>query len=160
MPQAALDILQETLPVRTKKLRYYQELDGSHMSYEAKFRYHRRPFSVEFDKYGVLEDVEVGMDFNTLSVETRNNIKKYLEKECETFKVLKCQKQFKHIGDNPQRTLNNALHNKESDNIFYELEADLRMEKGWSSYEILFDESGRFISKRRIVNQPLDNLLY
>ncbi len=159
MPSGTLELLRQSMP-DLKKVRYYEETDGDHLSYEAKFLIQKRFFSVEFSKEGLLEDVEVKISYKNLSSPLRNQIEHYLKQESEIFKVIKAQKQYKHTGADPQTTLVIALHEGESEAIFFELEVDMNKGKGWSSYEILFDRNGRFVSKRRIVTRSLDNLLY
>ena len=159
MPPGTLDLLKKSVP-GLKKVRYYRETDGDHLSYEAKFQYNKRLFSVEFSKEGLLEDVEVKISYKNLPLPVRDQIEHYLKQECETFKIIKVQKQYKHTGPDPLETLIVARDEGESDTIFFELEIDMRKSRGWSSHEILFDRKGRFVSKRRIVTRSLDNLLY
>ena len=159
MPSGTLELLRQSMP-DLKKVRYYEETDGDNLSYEAKFQFQKRFFSVEFSKEGLLEDVEVKISYKNLPSPLRNQIEHYLKQESEIFKVIKAQKQYKHTGADPQTTLVIALQEGESEAIFFELEVDMNKGKGWSSYEILFDRNGRFVSKRRIVTRSLDNLLY
>ena len=159
MPQPALQLLQEAMP-GMKKVRYYEETDGDHFSYEAKLRYQGQFLSIEFTKEGVLEDVEVRVNYKDLPSLLRREIESYLQKECETFKVIKTQKQYRHTGAEPLVTITDAIEKKDNNEIFYELEIDLRTGSGWSSHEFLFNQSGELISKRRIITRPLDNLLY
>ena len=104
--------------------------------------------------------MEVRVNYKDLPSSLRREIESSLQKECETFKVIKTQKQYRHTGAEPLVTITDAIEKKDNNEIFYELEIDLRTGSGWSSHEFLFNQSGELISKRRIITRPLDNLLY
>ena len=57
-PQNSQEIL-SAVQDQVKRIRFYKEIDGDQESYESKFKFGKRWFSVEFSKDGVLEDIEV-----------------------------------------------------------------------------------------------------
>lgn len=158
VPAEILNILKPF--TKDLKVRYISERDGDRSSYEAKFRSKNRTFSVEFDTLGVLEDVEIGIKLKALKKEIRDNINSYLRKSSDSYKILKCQKQYAHVSGDSAETLRHAINNESHAPINYELEVDMQMGKVLESNEMLFDSEGKFLSKRLIVNRATDNLLY
>ena len=159
MPIPALNSLEEYL-TDVKKLRYFLETDGANISYEAKFQYRKRSISVEFSQEGLLEDIEIIKKYTELPEPLQNAIEHYLSKHTQSFKIIRCQEQYRHEGTAPQKTISDVLGENWTNPLFYELEVDLRIDKTWRSEEWVFDQQGKFISKRHIINRAQDNLLY
>ncbi|MEM7106590.1 MAG: hypothetical protein AAF519_00095 [Bacteroidota bacterium] len=158
VPSSILEMLEPY--VKNLKVKYIYETDGENSSYEAKFRSKSRFFSVEFDTLGVLEDVEIDVKYKFLKKEIRKTIESYLRKSSSSYKVLKCQRQYVHQSGESSETLRHAINNESHSPINYELEVDMTVQKALNSYELLFDNTGTFISKRLIINRATDNLLY
>lgn len=159
MPNLAIDLLK--LVPDAKNIRYFRESDGERNSFEAKFKYRGRPYSVEFDPEGTLEDVEITVAFeSSLEESLQEKIKALLKETSEEFKIIKCQKQYRHDSGNGAETLENALEVGPHQSIFYELEVYFRNKKTLEAYEILYDREGSFVSKRKIVKRATDNILY
>jgi len=141
-----------------KRLKYYEEFDGSSTSYEAKFIYYDNKFSVEFSNEGDLQDVEVIRCFEELPHTVQNNIVEYLYPN-NNFKIKKTQKQFSGSGPD-QQIIEDALANIDNDTIRYELIVEVQPEKNWSEFEMLFDADGKFISKKLVIQREEDHVLY
>ncbi|TRX48929.1 hypothetical protein FNH22_28240 [Fulvivirga sp. M361] len=159
MPQTAMKAMEAFIP-KWRKLRYFQETDGTRTSYEAKFLYRGRRFSVEFSTTGILEDIEITQKYTYMPESVRDSLESYLASKFKSFDIIKCQQQYRHEGASPYNTLDQVLSEKWEGPVFYELEIDVLKEKSWYSEEYLFDQKGRFLSKRRIINRAQDNLLY
>lgn len=159
MPEDALKVLEYYLP-KVGKLRYFLEKDGNTISYEAKFRYKRKAVSVEFSKNGLLEDIEIIKKYSSLPETFRTAVEQFLSKDCDAFHIVKCQKQYQHIAEDPAETIRQVLNEQWDGPVFYELEADVKKNKNWHSEELLFDDKGRLITRRHIIRRAEDNLLY
>ena len=55
----------------TKRPKWYQEIFESGYSYEAKFKLKGKFYSVEFDSLGLIQDVEIEIDYNELPKEVQ-----------------------------------------------------------------------------------------
>lgn len=161
-PSEAPDGVKEMVSPYTedaRRVRYYSEFDGTSTSYEVKFILHKNKFSVEFSKDGQLEDVEVIRCFTDMPTTTQNNIVDYLYPN-DNFKIKKSQKQFRPLDLNERELLDAAIKNKDIAGIRYELIVQVKKDGDWTTYEMLFDEEGRFISQREVVARSEDHLLY
>ena len=97
-PKKALELLQHTLPEKTKKVKYYKEQDSLKISYEIKLKFKGNSFSIEFDKDGTLEDVEVIIKKREISTETYDKIKSYLNNQYDSFRIKKIQRQYRNTS--------------------------------------------------------------
>jgi len=73
-PERALGYIQEKL-TDAKRIRFYKETDSTKVSYEAKFKKDRLWYSIEFNKEGGLEDIEIlikSIDIPEASFQTMN----------------------------------------------------------------------------------------
>lgn len=142
-----------------RRVRYYSEFDGTSTSYEVKFILYKNHFSVEFSKEGVLEDIEVIRCFTELPTITQKSIVGYLYPN-DNFKIKKTQKQFRSEDLTDRALLKAAIENKDITGIRYELIVQVKEDGEWTTYEMLFDEVGNFISQREVVARSEDHLLY
>ena len=142
-----------------RRVRYYSEFNGTTKSFEVKFVLYKNHFSVEFSKDGQLEDVEVIRCFTELPKNVQDEIVKYLYPN-DNFKIKKNQKQFlsKKIPDS--EVLDAAIKNQDITKIRYELIVQIKKEGEWTTFEMLFDEDGKFVSQREVIDRSEDHLLY
>ena len=61
-PEAALKVV-NSLPTNCKRTRFYKETDGEKYSFETKFKYRKKNYSLEFSVNGQIEDLEVITQF-------------------------------------------------------------------------------------------------
>lgn len=155
MPEKAQTYLEDFMPQEIRRLRYYFETDGSSESYEAKFKYKRRRFSVEFDKAGILQDIEVETEKEELAETVLTNIEDYISSRHERFRIEKIQAQFLSQGNDMKRSLKPG---GVPDN--YELIVATKNKGELKKFEILFDKNGEFKKEREIIRNSYDYLLF
>ncbi len=144
-----------------RKVKYYREVDSTKVSYEAKFKLDRLFYSVEFDAYGNLEDVEILIKEVDIPNASLTAIKGYLNSNFSKHRILKIQQQYPVSAfENAEETLRNAFQNLLLPAIKYELVVAGRKEKGFEDFEILFDSEGNFISTRLSLPANYDHILY
>ena len=162
MPAEALSTLQPFLE-GAKKIKYYHEIDGDVHSYESKFKKNNRKFSIEFDKAGQLEDVEINIDLDELPEATKKEVVAYMEKTYDRYAFLKIQQQYSALetglDDGAVVKMSMTLE-KQVTNIRYEIEVEGKQDKEYGSYELLFDADGKFLQGREMVNRNDDNVIY
>ena len=158
IPPAALKLLEDQLS-KAKKTRYFLETDIDHMSYEIKFLLEGNAYSVEFDSNGQLEDVEMLVNFTKLKSELKDRIRDHL-KQYDNFKIKKVQKQFSSGSQSDEEVINAAMQNLPTETVRYEMIVETKAKGSWKIYEMLFDDSGNFISQKRVVGRLEDNILY
>ncbi len=161
MPEKAMKLL--ALMDDAGKVRFYYETDGQKTSYECKLLWQGDTYSIEFYEDGSLMDVEKLMKYRTLPRQVRQPIKAYLHEGHQRAKIKKVQQQFSAAtSDKTDEEVLKAVLDKAHDalTIRYELEVAIRKGNEVGTYEMLFDQAGQFLRKRKIVRRSLDNILY
>lgn len=162
MPTSS-SFLIERIPEIAKKLRYYYETDGEKESFEAKFKYKGSIFSVEFGKYGKLQDIEVTLKEKQLPKQSLKNIETYLKKNQDRYKIEKIQAQYlpKATEKNSAEKLllkSISFNTQPPDN--YELIVAVKNKGKLKKFELIFDANGQFKSKREIIRNSYDYLIF
>lgn len=160
MPILALEFL-ERLPNNCKRFKYYKETDGPATSYEAKFKYNQKIFSVEFSNEGLLEDIEVIVKLKKITPNAKNKIQYYFKTQYKKHQIIKLQKQYKNVTDTHlNKLLDNALYNKQHTPVFYEIVAEVFSGKKRSIVEFIFDSSGKLLNQRPLKPSSYEHILY
>lgn len=157
LPAKSFGVLEPFLE-DAQRLRFYYEIDGDHKSYEAKFNYEGQKYSIEFDSLGMLEDVEVIVNWKSVPESTRNGIQSYFD-TFKKYKIFRLQKQFISKGGEDQKTVEAALADQ-GETIRYEMVVGLKAEKVWNNFELLFDDRGVLLDKRKVISRSSDYILY
>ncbi|WP_111682362.1 hypothetical protein [Winogradskyella tangerina] len=159
-PEAAQTLI-ETLPKDCKRLRFYKETDGEKQSFEAKFKYKRRRYSLEFSKNGVIEDLEVQSKIRAIDDPIRNNITNYFDATFTKSKLIKIQKQYIYYAEiEPELFLAQILSGTTSIAPNFEIVAEVKIEKQRELRELTFDSSGVFLNYRTINPTSYEHVLY
>jgi hypothetical protein len=143
----------------TTKIKWFLEEGLISKSVEAKFKYNRQKYSVEFDTIGSIEDVEILIPNNDIQSATLIAINDKLEKECKGFKIIKTQRQF--TGN--ERDLFLLLEKgivSEALKIKYELVVKCKGEREVNLFEYLFTADGVLETKSKIVFKNSSHLEY
>lgn len=143
----------------TKSPKWYMEIFESGHSFEAKFKLDGNFYSAEFDSLGTIEDVEIELDFEELSEEVQQNLNQYFAEGYKTFKIRRLQIQYTGSPDD----LEDFFDENENEGLVinYEIEFTGTDLEGVSLFwEGLFDEKGFYISKRKVITPPNENLIF
>ncbi len=149
MPRKAVVLYEAQVPKNIRWERFYFEQDGEKESFEAKFKFKKHVFSIEFSKAGGLQDIEIAVKKNRLPEPVRNKIEVYLDTENDLYNIEKIQAQFLPKRS-PNQTFEVALNFKEYTADNYELVVAVRNDGLRKKYELLFDHHGNFVQKREI----------
>jgi len=157
VPEAAFNWIENAFEKKSG-VRWYEEYSSGNLSYEAKFKWKGRRYSVEFDPNGVIEDIEIRRSIKRLPETFRKAFMNYLDENYTRYKVSKIQEQW--TGDS--ETLIKALRQKDLSalNVRYEIEFYGKNELEDELWEGLFEQSGALIQRKKIVLRPIDNMLY
>lgn len=149
------------IPNTAKRLRYYKETDNTNTSFEAKFKYKKKRYSVEFNEEGLLEDVEITINPKTIEVSILNNIKSYLNKNYKKYKLRKTQKQYVYnLETTPQLFVKSTITNTIMLKPNYEIIVEVKTDKSNMFIEFLFNRKGEFITKKRVKPASYLHVLY
>ena len=141
------------------KIKWYKEEGFNRQSIEAKFKYNKARYSVEFDTLGNMEDIEIEVDWDDLESDIRDSISLQLKKDCLKHKIVKVQKQYKG-SESELFLLLKADKKSQSLIIKYELIVRCRQQKKVDLYEYLFENKGVLISISKIIFRNSSHLEY
>jgi len=159
-PEKALNYIQEKL-TDAKRIRFYKETDSSKVSFEAKFKKDRLWYSIEFDKEGMLEDIEILITPADIPDDSFSKIKQYLSESFKKHRIRKIQQQYPFSEtESPETTIKNAFQNLMLPSINYELIVSGKKEKATEQFEVLFDAEGNFKFIRQSLPPNYDHVLY
>ena len=158
-PTKALSYIDEELK-GARHIRFYKETDSAKTSFEAKFKRDRLKYSVEFDKDGFLEDIELLIQSIDIPNDSFSEINKYLEKNFVKYRIQKIQQQYPVNGKDAKIVVKNAFQNLMLPYIKYEIIVSGKKDKGFAQYEVLFAADGGFENLRKSLPPNYDHILY
>ncbi len=158
MPASILESLEGYLE-KSKKVKFFSEIDNEHTSFEVKLSFEGNRYSIEFDQSGKLEDIEVNIQMGTLPSESWKKIQRHLS-SFDKFKIDKIQKQFSSSAKSNEEIIKDALQNGTAEIIRFEIEVNTKQNGKWTAYEMLFQEDGQFLTKRIIIHRSSEFILY
>lgn len=161
MPDKVLSLIDEFWP-NLRGIKYYEQTDGDETTYEVKLEWQGDQYSIEFSTEGAIMDVEKLISFQDIPEPTRNAITRDLEGQFNKFRLTRIQIQFLAADEDDEDDsdfIDDILEADAEDyEIRYEIELDGENRRELGSFEMLYDESGKLIEKRRIVRRSLDNI--
>lgn len=143
----------------TSKIKWYQEFGLKTTSFEAKTKFQGKVYSIEFNKEGTLEDIEIELQKKQLPVKTYQNIKENLKSEFGRFRIRKIQVQYSGEEQVVIRKISNQLDEK-SLITRYEIVVSAKVDNKFKLFEFLFTNTGDFIQRKTILPVNTDNLEY
>ncbi len=137
---------------------WYYEYNLIGNSIEAKFCYHKKKYSVEFDTIGMLQDIEVEIRKSKIPKYAKSEIEYALNQEFEKFKIIRIQEHFD--ASQYMRSFQSFITTDRKQKPTYELEVKGKKKDGFQMYEIVFSHSGSMIRKEVIVQPNTDHFEY
>jgi hypothetical protein len=149
------------MPSDLKKVRFYEETSGEDLSYEAKFKFRKKHYSVEFSKEGVLQDVEVNVKKSRIDPSLTKIMEEPFKKDYTKFRWLKVQEQYNYDGQTSEMTfILEVLNGKSCCLPFYEIVAEVKKDRSFFLKEYNFNEQGLKLSDRVIDPESYAHVLY
>lgn len=142
-----------------KKIKWYKETNVNSSSIEAKTKFRKRKYSIEFDLNGNLEDLEIQIPSKEIPEKTAVNIFKNFKKNHLRYEVEKIQIQYS--GDE-ESIVQKVIKGIDSKNVKtqYEIVIIAKIDKKFQKLEYLFSEQGDLIKSQKIILKNTDNLEY
>lgn len=141
------------------KIKWYKEEGLTRKSIEAKFKYNKTKYSIEFDTLGNIEDIEIEVNWQDLESDISDLITKQLKQDYSKHKIVKIQKHFAGNENELFALLLNGI-NSEQSKIRYEIIVRCNQQKEVNLFEYLFDEKGICVTKSKIVFKNSSHLEY
>lgn len=159
-PEAAQKVI-KTLPEHCKRISFYKETDGEKQSFEAKFKYKGKRYSLEFSKQGIIEDLEVTIKFKTLDTSIKTNINTYFTSNYSKHKCIKIQQQYVYNSRvKPSTFITNVLAQSSNQPPNFEIIAEVKANKKRHLGEFTFNQTGDFINFRTLKATSYEHVLY
>lgn len=160
LPKKAKEVI-KALPKGYKRLKLYKETDGEKQSFEAKFKYKKRRYSIEFSTSGLIEDIEVITKLKDLEKPAKTNIERHFNDAYSKYKFRKIQKQYVYNNNtHASKFVSQVLSLNLESAINYEIIAEIKIEKNRSINEFTFNTDGVFISSRTLNPASYEHVLY
>lgn len=157
VPAKALDFVNSSF--QQQKAKWYVEQSTKGKSIEAKIRKDGKLHSVEFDTTGLIQDVEVLVDYNSIPEALQKAIEISLNAEFSRFKIRKVQKQWTAAAADLHTLIKGeAPQGKYTTN--YEIVITGRKDNHSDNYEVLFNEQGELMHQSRILESNNQHLLF
>ncbi|MGZ0015371.1 hypothetical protein [Yeosuana sp. AK3] len=150
-----------TISNQVNHLKFYKETDGKKYSYEAKFKFKKHLYSVEFDANGVLEDIEMVIKKKQIPKEAMLVISNYFNTHYDKTHLIKIQKQYKNnTTHSDQQFIDNVLSNAISDHSYFEIVAETKQHGERQLQELIFKNDGTFVNARLVTISSYGHVLY
>jgi hypothetical protein len=140
-------------------VKWFQEEGPNKKAIEAKFKRNEVRYSVEFDSLGLIEDVEIEVNWSELEFSLIETISSQLQQNCSSYKIEKVQRQFTG-SKNDLFTLLTTGNILDLLKMKYEIIVRCKHENKVDLFEYLFNEKGKLISTSKIVFNNSSHLEY
>ena len=159
-PEAAKTSLM-VLPSGVNKQRFYKEISGGKISYETKFRYHKKYYSIEFSANGILEDIEITVNLKLINPDLKVIMEKHFEATSKKYRWLKIQEQYRYeIAQNAELFILDVLSGNSKLQPFYEIIAEVKNNRSFTLKEYNFNNLGELVSEKTIDPESYAHVLY
>lgn len=146
---------------QVKSLKFYKETDGEKESYEAKFKFNKQYYSIEFSSIGVLEDIEITIKEKQIARDVLQIIQGYTNSYFDKTRFIKIQKQFvNNTTKNDEQFIQYILNNPNSLNPNFEIIAELITNKTHVIKELTFNNTGEFVTSRIVEFEDYEYVLH
>ncbi len=156
-PKKAITVI-EAMP-QLKKLKLYKETDSVKISYEAKFKYKKNHYSLEFNTNGDIEDIELLIKKKQLTSKLNNALKAFFKNNYKSYNYIKIQKQYIPGASNLKGILD-IINNTTSLKANYEIIAEVRNKTKREVREFLFSPEGELINSRPLKPSSYEHIMY
>ena len=156
MPSEALRLIEKYFE-EYEDIDFFEETDGQIATFEAKLEWKGYRYSIEFSEEGILLDIEQLIDISEIDDQLRTAIIKEIEDQYTKYEITRIQRQYP--TDKTNQKIEAFLNGDFEDLILrYELEIDGQNRKELGSFELLFDDGGALLQKRKIIRRSIDNI--
>lgn len=157
VPAPALDFIKNSF--KQQKVKWYMEQSAKGKSIEAKVIHGGKLHSVEFNADGTIQDVEVLIDYESVSAPLRASIESALKSEFTRFKISKVQRQW-IAGEDELMALIKGEKPQLKYVTNYEIVVSGKRDRHNDNYELLFNDNGKLISQSKIIESNSQHLLF
>lgn len=141
------------------KIKWYKEEGLTGKSIEAKFKYNKTNYSIEFNTLGNIEDIEKEVNWADMDLMISESITRQFITDCPKHKIVKVQKQYSGSEKDLFSLLKTGTESGQL-KVRYEIIVKCTERRKASLFEYLFDENGMLLSKSKIIFKNSSHLEY
>lgn len=144
--------------IKTKHIKWYKEINEDRETYEAKFHFKGKEYSIEFDTTGKIYDVEFIISTKSIASHALKKITTHLDSTFQNWKFEKIQLQY----TGSEKALMKSVKNGTEQDIqqIYEIVIDCNDNGTFKSYEYTFNTMGEKIEQKEIIEPQTIHLDY
>ncbi len=160
VPEKGLQFISKV--ITSSKVKWYFEQGLTVNSYEAKTKISNRKYSIEFDTFFNIQDVEIEISQSEMPKPTISKIEMVLDSIYKKHAISKIQIQYQSDENTLIEVINkNSIENL-SPNVKtqYEIIVKCKSTGRPKLYEFTFDTEGKLISKKELIFNTSDHLEY
>jgi signal recognition particle GTPase len=158
VPDTAKKVICELFP--GEKVKWILERNNSGDNLEAKLKVNKTRISIEFDRNGFFEDLEVELPLSDVEKEAANKIKSKLESDFDRFKIKKIQHHYSGNQVEVLKLYQTGVARLRFISQRFEIVVYGIKDKKINSYEYLFSLEGDFGERLINAEENTDNLLF
>jgi len=159
-PKVAQNYFKNT-STKLKRVKFYKESDGDKISFEAKFKYKKQHYSVEFYSNGVLEDIEILINKKNIPPKVLIAINHYFKTNFDKTRFIKIQKQFINSSQkNDYAFIQHVIENSNEGYNNFEIIAEIKSNQKDLLKEFTFKSNGVFEKSRIVTSASYEHALY
>ena len=156
-PSAARDFINKL--EFTRKIKWFKEENLEGYTFEAKTCFEKRKHSIEFDRDGKIQDIEIIIKKDQIPAPVYDEITGSFQRDYDKFHISKIQVQYS--GDQAaliQNAKDRFTDIRDDIVIHYEIVVHVKDGASRHQMEYLFNEKGQFIHRARIIHKNTDHL--
>ncbi|MFZ6037765.1 MAG: hypothetical protein ACOYU1_05940 [Bacteroidota bacterium] len=142
------------------KVKWYKEIGLNRITIEAKAKYKKERYSIEFFENGVFKDVEIEIKPYKIPYSTFSKISGFLSQRHKKYKIEKVQIQYSGDRNLVLMFLRENRNNSEGITISYEVVISTKMDGNYLMLEYLFSETGEYLLSNEIISRRNDTIDY
>ena len=142
------------------KVKWYKEIGLNRITIEAKAKYKKERYSIEFFENGVFQDVEIEIKPYKIPYSTFSKISGFLSQRHKKYKIEKVQIQYSGDRNLVLMFLRENRNNSEGITISYEVVISTKMDGNYLMLEYLFSETGEYLLSNETISRRNDTIDY
>jgi hypothetical protein len=142
------------------KVKWYKEIGLNQITFEAKAKFKKERYSIEFSEAGTFQDVEIEVKPNKIPDSTYSKITGILSQRHNKHKIEKIQIQYSGDRNVVLGFLRENRVNPEGIILNHEVVISTKMDGDYLMLEYLFSETGEYLQSNQIISKRKDTLDY
>jgi hypothetical protein len=142
------------------RVKWYKEIGLNDVTIEAKAKFNKERYSIEFSENGIFQDVEIEVKPSKIPYGTYSKIAGVLSQTHKRYKIDKVQIQYTGDRNLILKFFRANRINPEGIIVNYEVVISTKMDGNYIMLEYLFSETGEYMQSSKIISRRKDTIDY